>query len=224
MSNQEVINTISKARQNSSQLFYTAIDLGGLDTEKLNKTVLGTGNRAGFFEGRQIDILGETNGATKDQIYKALGLSDKDLEKQLSSASINAISPIAGKAPGSYQVTVYDSDGNPKTLLVAGSDQQKAAFTPSYKAFEYEREGKTGVNQFSANGQNYVSNTKLIIDPQTQEPKFTTIIAKYSQVGTKDQTNDLLKRTGKSKVQLEQEGYMFNKDGNVVKPDKMDNL
>jgi hypothetical protein len=221
MSNQDVINTIAKARQNSSQLFYNTLDLAGLDPEKLNKSVLGTSNRAGFFEGKQFDILGETNGATKDEVYEKLGLSDEDLKKQLSTASINGISPIAGKSPGSYQVNIFDSEGKPKTLLIAGSDQQKEAFKPSFEAAKFEKEGKTGINEFSAKGNNYIADTKLIIDPQTNEPRFVTKVAIYSKVGSKEDTKKVLDNFSGSKQAAEQAGYVFNKDGNVVKTEKV---
>jgi hypothetical protein len=188
LSDAELLNLVTEARQASLTQAYTASDFGNLDKNKISQDVLGNAVRSGNFSGKKFKVVGKESDGTLDDLAKALKLDTKDLQKRLSTATIHGIVPTEG---GAYHVGIYDGEGHPQDILMSGNDQQKNAYIHSTESSKLEKEGKTGLHLYEANGKHYAAVTQIVRTPEGARNITTT-----SQVEL-DHDGNILRRIGR---------------------------
>lgn len=233
----EVMERYSTALKNAQERSYNVYDVAGMDRKALSDFIVNT------LQNRSLTLDNKEKGLTMKNIFTELGLSAGELSKALVQAEAVGIVPVSGNNAGSYQVTIRDSKGVPRTITAEGSKEQQAYFKLPMEAYELEKQGKTGSRTFVAadpvesNLQSsrqkkavivnklYKASTQIRINDENGQPEFQTLIYDpKSQVYSPSQTDAFLAELGKrsglgrpaSRDEADKAGFRFDDEGGLI--------
>lgn len=198
----EIISTIKKLKSDMSLLHNLAYNTPNLDPKLIKENILNN------IDGKAFKVQGdEITGFTGiDNVAEKLGISGDQFRKELKESTAGNISPANG---GSYELQLFDKNGQPQTIYVKGSNEMISHFKPAEIISNREKSLSDGTYQVDSNTE---ADTRIVQD-ENGNIKLNTIVYPIS---SKEETSQFIKDSGKTKENLTLEGYSFNDDGRLI--------
>ncbi len=206
LSDKQVLDLHIATANSSGNIAYNSISLPNTNSEALTKSVIKD------LSGKKIKITGDESVSTLPEVAKKLGLSKDNLAEQIKNSYINGIKPLSKNNPGSFKVTIYNSQSVPVEITIPGSTDQQSFFKEYNDLMTYDIQGQSG----SVTTDNYHAVTSMGEQNVNgvYQPVYGTII--YPLSTGKTTLKEINDKFGSVDI-AKSKGYEFIKHGDIYK-------